>query len=98
MRKKSMSKKKFFLTWTAVWVATSVVGRILYEAINSRGVGEIHVWRIIVSSGLGSLIVGFFFTWIMWDWRKGEFALKGKTIHDDGSVTEDTESEMRPAP
>jgi len=87
-----MSKKRFFITWTAVWVGVQVVGRIFDEAVLFRGAREINVWQIIFSTSLGSLIVGFFFVWIMWDWRRGELAEDGKTLHDDGTVTVDAES------
>ena len=88
-----INKKRFFMTWTAVWVGVQVVGRLFYEMILFRGAGEIDVWQVIFSTGLASLFVGFFFGWIMWDWRKGELALKGKTLHDDGSITESNDGE-----
>ena len=87
------SKKKFFITHIIAYTVINVVGKIVYEAINSGGIGEIKVWQIIVSYGIVSLFLGFFFVWILWDWRKGELAEKGKTLNDDGTVTVDEEKE-----
>jgi len=71
-----------------------VAVRVFDEAV-FRGVREAEILRIVASTVVGSSFLAVIAAWIVWDWRKGELALKGKILHNDGSITVDEEAGPR---